>query len=267
MNTQDYSKTWRSSVAMAAHVYTSLGLVAGFYAINAILLGDHRGAFLAMFVAVVIDATDGTLARAVDVKRYTPWINGRKLDDIVDYFNYTLVPVFYVWQQSWLPEPAWLWCAFPLLGSVFAFVHEGAKEEERGFFRGFPSYWNVVAFYLAIFVRPESGWMVLPILVFLGILCVVPVRFVYPNRPPCWKAFFLGGAIAWGTLLLAMLWRFPTVPPTWSLLSLAYPVAYVFASFYLDRLVPNFEQAATIATDSTDVWPEGCEPLGESSEG
>ena len=34
-----------------------------------------------------------------------------------------------------------------MLASVFGFANVGAKEEKGGFFLGFPSYWNVVAFY------------------------------------------------------------------------------------------------------------------------
>jgi len=45
-------------------------------------------------LAIVIDATDGTLARAWDVKTYTPQFDGRKLGDITDYINYAFI-LFY----------------------------------------------------------------------------------------------------------------------------------------------------------------------------
>lgn len=224
----------RRNLAMLVHCYTAMGLVTTFLAAGFVADGRYRLAFLAMFTSVVIDATDGTLARAVNVKRFTPWINGGKLDDIVDYLTYTFVPIFLIWHAGWVPAPRTLWCAFPLIASSLAFVHEGAKEEERGFFRGFPSYWNIVAFYVAL-VAHDRPWLVVCLLLFLSGLSIAPVRFVYPNRPPCWKPFFLGGACLWGAVLLALLAMYPNVPNWLIGVSLIYPVLYVKTSFYLDR--------------------------------
>ncbi len=224
----------RTALAMLVHLYTASGLITAFLAATWIVEGDFRRAFLAMFASVVIDATDGTFARAVKVREFTPWINGRKLDDIVDYLNYTLIPIFMIWQSDWLPSPAWVWCTIPLIASAFAFVHEGAKEDDRGFFRGFPSYWNIVVFYLAIMITPDSEWTVRPILLFLSLLCVTPIRFVYPNRPPCWKPLFLGGAILWAINLLVILGSYPAIQPWLVVTSLIYPVFYTIASFFLD---------------------------------
>jgi phosphatidylcholine synthase len=224
----------RTLLAMMVHVYTALGLVSTFLAAICLIDGNLRGAYLAFFVAVVIDATDGTLARAIDVKRHAPWINGRKLDDIVDFVNYTYLPVLLIWNAGWILSPAWLWCAFPLVTSVLAFVHDGAKEEDRGFFRGFPSYWNIVAFYLDVLIHPAGPLITTAIVVGLSLLSVSPVRFVYPNRPPCWLNFFLGGATIWGSLLLIMLALYPRIPPWLTGLSLVYPVLYTVLSFVLD---------------------------------
>ncbi|MBJ43419.1 MAG: phosphatidylcholine synthase [Planctomycetaceae bacterium] len=236
----------RRNLALMVHVYTAMGLLTGFLAIAWISSGQYRAAFLALFASVVIDATDGTLARAVDVRRYTPWINGRKLDDIVDYLNYTLAPIFLIWHAHWTPEPRALWCSIPLVTSAFAFVHEGAKEEDAGFFRGFPSYWNIVAFYIALFDTPNP-WVVGIILGLLGLLSILPVRFVYPNRPPCWKIFFLGGACLWGLLLLAMLIVYPDVPNWLVGVSYIYPVLYGASSIYLDWRQRRQESTATSA--------------------
>jgi phosphatidylcholine synthase len=47
-----------------------------------------------MLVAVAVDATDGTLARLARVKELIPGFDGDRLEDIVDYLNYVLVPAF-----------------------------------------------------------------------------------------------------------------------------------------------------------------------------
>ncbi len=147
-----------------------------------------------MIVAVLIDATDGTFARKFRVKDVVPHIDGRKLDDIVDYLNYTFLPLLMVGSADWLPSPTWLWASVPLVASVFAFVHTGAKEETNGFFLGFPSYWNVFAFYTAVWLSGFGQGIVLAIALVLSGLSVLPLRFVYPNRAPRWRALFVGGA-------------------------------------------------------------------------
>ena len=60
--------------------------------------------FLALAAAVMVDATDGPLARRAEVKRWMPSIDGRTIDDIVDYLTYTFVPLLLMWRMGWLPR-------------------------------------------------------------------------------------------------------------------------------------------------------------------
>jgi phosphatidylcholine synthase len=137
-------------------------------------------------------------------------------------------------RAGWLPEPAWCWIAFPLVTSLFAFAHTGAKEEQAGFFRGFPSYWNVVVFYIAVWLHRAGPWWVLAVVLALSALSVAPVRFVYPNRPPRWIALFLGGGLIWLALVLAMIWNYGSIHPLLLYTSLIYPAIYTGLSIYLD---------------------------------
>src|SRR5262249_10240337 len=134
--------------AWAVHAYTALGTVAGFLALQSITTGHGRDAFLWMLLAVLIDATDGTLARAVEIKKVLPWFDGAKLDDIIDYFTFVIVPVAFLYYFGLLPAPGTLFfVAVPLLASAYGFCQAAAKTPDF-FFTGFPSYWNIVAFYL-----------------------------------------------------------------------------------------------------------------------
>ena len=60
------------AAAWGVHTYTASGALAGFLALRATFAGQARAAFLWMLIAVLIDATDGTLARAVEIKRVLP---------------------------------------------------------------------------------------------------------------------------------------------------------------------------------------------------
>jgi phosphatidylcholine synthase len=223
--------------AYAVHAYTASGAAMAFLATAEICRDtpDPRWVFAWLLVAVAIDATDGPLARRFQVKRRLPRIAGRTIDDLVDYLTFTFVPLLLVWRMDWLPPPAGLWTAAAMMASLFGFAATDAKQEEEGFFRGFPSYWNIYAFYAGILSTrlgtPPSGLLI----VVLTVLTVAPVRFVYPNLAPRpWRWPVLAGAGIWAAMLLAMLPSYPKSPAWLVWLSLVYPALYVALSVYLD---------------------------------
>ena len=103
-----------------------------------------------------------------------PWFNGAKLDDIVDYLTYVFVPAVFVWRSLLVPD-GW---AVPvtsamLLSSAYGFSRDDAKTSDH-FFTGFPSYWNLVVFYL--FLMHESQVANAIVLLVLAVLVFVPIR-------------------------------------------------------------------------------------------
>ncbi|MBI3300940.1 MAG: CDP-diacylglycerol O-phosphatidyltransferase [Deltaproteobacteria bacterium] len=221
----------RRAAAWAVHTYTASGAVAGFLALRATFLGRPREAFLWMLIAVLIDATDGMLARAVEIKWVLPWFDGAKLDDIVDYFTFVIVPVVFLYQLRLLPASGTLlFVALPLLASAYGFCQAAAKTPDF-FFTGFPSYWNIVAFYLHAGQTPL--WLNGALICVLSLFIFIPIRYVYPTRTVPFRRLtnLLGGL--WMGMLLILLAQFPA-PRLWLvLLSLYYPVYYTVLSFYL----------------------------------
>jgi len=215
-------------LAWLAHAYTATGLLFVFLATLAVLQSDYRAAFLWLALQIVVDATDGVLARAVRVTERIPWFNGAKLDDIVDYLAYVFVPALLVWQAHLVPERWATGVAVAMLmASGYGFNRDDAKTADH-FFTGFPSYWNIVVFYLlAIGGRPEVNAAVLLALV---VMVFVPVRYLYPSRTPVWGLTTnILGAI-WGVAMLTMIWQLPDVSRGLLFASLAYPVYYVALS-------------------------------------
>lgn len=227
--------------AAAVHLYTALGAVLAFLATAELCSPspDPRLVFLLLAAAGVIDATDGPLVRRWEVKRWLPRIHGRTIDDLVDYLTYTFVPLLLVWRMGWLPEPAALWVAPALVTSLFGFANIGIKDEAGGFFLGFPSYWNIVAFYAGFAHRLYGPWANAVVLVALAIATLLPIRLLYPNLAPRpWRAPLIAGAVLW---LGVLLWMLPSYPhtPTWAVwLSLLYPAFYFWLSFRLARSSP-----------------------------
>ena len=64
------------------------------------LIAIDRGAFevalLLMMATLFIDSVDGTLARAVDVSRVLPYVDGRRLDDLIDFLNFVVTPLVFL---------------------------------------------------------------------------------------------------------------------------------------------------------------------------
>jgi phosphatidylcholine synthase len=192
----------------AVHLLTASGVLAAFQAVAEIVSAgtDPRRVFAWLFVAVVVDAVDGPLARRWQVKRTVPQIDGRTIDDIVDYLTFTFIPLLLLWRMEWVPAPAALWIAPALVASLLGFANVAAKQESDGFFLGFPSYWNIVALYAGIAFVRWGPWLPGLAVLALAALTVMPVRFVYPNlAPPRWRIPVLGGAVAWAVLLLLLL--------------------------------------------------------------
>jgi phosphatidylcholine synthase len=223
--------------AWLVHAYTATGLVLALLATRAVIDYNYRAAFFWLWLQVVIDATDGALARGARVSERIPWFDGSKLDDIVDYLAYVFVPALFVWRAVLVPD-AWTIpvAAAMLLASGYGFSRKDAKTTDH-FFTGFPSYWNIVTFYLLVGGWPSS--INAAVLLTLVALVFVPIRCVYPSRSPVLRLStnVLGGI--WSALMLLMLWQYPAVsrPVMWT--SLAYPAYYVALSIWLNRVRPQ----------------------------
>ena len=233
---QDDGSTVQSrALAMLVHLFTASGALWALLTLDAIMSGDYRMAFLWMFVAMFVDSVDGPLARRLDVKRHASHIDGARLDDVIDYINYTFVPIVLLIHAGWLPDPAPLWAAFPLVASALAFSNTESKDTEDGFFLGFPSYWNVFAFYVVVLATAGSEWIVLVLMLAFSALSVMPVRFVYPNRFDGMRWFFFGGGIVWIASILFAALQYPDTPRLFVQVSLVYPALYFGLSVWLDR--------------------------------
>ena len=98
----------RRALGWGVHAYTALGLPIA-AVITALLVeptrtpDTYRWCFLLMVAAVIVDGTDGTLARAVRIKEAVPEFDGRRLDDLVDFLLYTCLPLLLIDRAGVLP--------------------------------------------------------------------------------------------------------------------------------------------------------------------
>ncbi len=221
----------RRALAWAVHLLTASGAVVGAVALLAIGAGDFRLSALLMLVALAVDSVDGTLARIVGVERLLPRVDGRRLDDMVDFLNYVIVPAVFMVAAGVLSS--YWWAALPILASAYGFSQTEAKTQDD-FFLGFPSYWNVVALYLWLFeISPtaSAAWVT-----GLSILVFVPIRYVYPSKlRVLGRTTQIAAALWMGVTAVAVLNPGWAVPLPLAEVSLAFPVYYVLLSLWLGR--------------------------------
>jgi len=220
-----------SVLAWLAHLYTASGAVFAFLAARAVIDFDYPAAFFWLGVQVLVDATDGALARALRVSERLPWFNGAKLDDIIDYLTYVFVPALFVWRAILVPD-AWTVpvVAAMLLSSAYGFNRDDAKTTDH-YFTGFPSYWNIVTFYLLVLHLPAAVNGL--ILLALAVMVFVPIRYVYPSRTLVlrWPTNVLGAI--WAVMLFVMIRQYPAISNGVLYASLLFPVYYFGLSFVL----------------------------------
>ena len=224
-------------LAWSVHLFTASGAVVGLLTIFAIM--DHRwlAAILWMSLAAVIDALDGTLARRFHVKGATPNFDGALLDNIIDYFTYAVIPALFIYEAGLLPES---WALFGasviVLASGYQFCQLDAKTADN-FFKGFPSYWNVLAYYLLLLHL--NPWLNLAVILICGILVFIPVKFIYPSRMNRFQRLTLMLSAVWGVMNLIIIAQYPDISLTLLWASLLYPVYYIVMSFYLAARSPS----------------------------
>lgn len=218
-------------IAWLVHLYTASGVVLALFSLLLIEQAKFQQAFWLMAAAVVIDASDGTLARLVRVKELVPRFDGDRLEDIVDYLNYVLVPSLLLIRADLLPPAdAWWLAALPMLASAYGFCQKEAKTSDH-FFLGFPSYWNIVVFYLYVMQTPR--WVNAFVILILSVLVFVPLKYLYPSRSPVLRGSAVTLGLVWAALVFVMIYQLPETSSVIVWTSLVYPVYYLALSLWI----------------------------------
>jgi phosphatidylcholine synthase len=213
----------RKLAAWGVHAYTALGLPLAFLSTIALFEKNVELFFALNCLAVFVDATDGTLARRVNVKEVLPAFDGRRLDDIVDFIIFAFLPSLALFVLGMLPK-GFEWAAFvPLLSSAYGFCQDRAKTDES--FVGFPSYWNIGVLYLLLL--RTGDWTNLATILLFSVLVFVPIHYVYPTRTRLLKPVTLGLGYVWAIVMIVLALN---LNAPWSrdvaLISTIYPLYY-----------------------------------------
>jgi phosphatidylcholine synthase len=228
---QAFSPAFRLAGA-AVHLYTASGSVLGLLIVLAAFDGQVETALWLGLATLFIDGTDGMLARHFRVKETIPWFDGALLDNIVDYLTYVFAPIVLLWTTGYLPDGAvgWVVAALPLLASCYQFCRVDAKTADH-FFLGFPSYWNVLAFY--VIVLDMSEVLAAATLVVFAVLVFVPIRYLYPSRMRALQGLTLTLTLIWLVTYAVLVVQLPDPNPWVVAVSLGYMAYYWGLSIWM----------------------------------
>ena len=221
----------RTVLAWGVHLFTATGALWGLLSLMAIFKHEWRAAIAWMILAMFVDGFDGMLARWANVKKYADGIDGALLDNILDYINYVLVPALFLVEADFiLPAQFRLAGAFAiLLSSAYQFTQTDAKTEDH-YFKGFPSYWNVMVLYMLI--MQLYPWINFAFLVFFNVLVFVPVKYVYPSRTTVMKRLTIVLTYLYSIIGIWAAMQYPNVP-VWAVwVTLVYVVYYAVLSLW-----------------------------------
>jgi len=183
----------KRGIYLFPNLLTSAALFAGFYAIVAGADGDFARAAISLYVAMILDALDGRVARLTGTETEF----GRQYDSLSDVVAFGLGPavVTYQWGLKHMGDYGWVWdkagwvIAFLFaVGTALRLARYTARDSTgaKNYFEGLPC--PAAAGFVAGFVwmAAESGWSGLSVLMLAGLVTLAAavlmcVRVAYPS--------------------------------------------------------------------------------------
>ena len=182
-------------LGILVHLLTGFGIIAGYFALIAVMNNNQKEAFLWLGLAFLIDSIDGTLARKFNVKKNLPNIDGKMLDSIIDFFNYVIIPSIMIYWFRYVPDQfSVLIPAILIFISIYSYVNLNILTNDN-YYNGFPAIWNVIVLYFYIFGTSQNvNLILLTLLIFLKFS---PLKCIHPLRVKRFKNLSIIFAIIW----------------------------------------------------------------------
>jgi phosphatidylcholine synthase len=193
--------------AWLVHLFTTLGIVASMLALRDVLIGDAKRSIIWLLLTLLIDGVDGPIARALEVERRVPLIDGFLLDLIIDYVACVVVPACFMYQFNVVPNNnfgVFVLCVLVFTSAIW-FARKDMMTEDN-WFRGFPAAWNIVGPLLFLLEAREGIGATLTLI--LSGLCLSNMPFPHMARARFMRPYtavaatILFGGMAIGTLTL-----------------------------------------------------------------
>lgn len=189
--------------AFAVHIFTAAGAALGFAALLAAIDRRWTLMFWCLGAALFVDGIDGTFARKLRVAEVLPRWSGDVLDLVVDYITYVFVPAYAIAASGLLPPPLAIAAGMVIVVTGALYFADRDMKTSDNYFRGFPTLWNAVAFYL--FLLEPAPWLAAAAIALLAVLTFVPFKFLHPFRVRRLRTLTILALVLWAILAAAAL--------------------------------------------------------------
>ena len=215
-----------AALAFFVHILTASGAGLALLALLAAVNGQWPLMFLWLGVALVVDAIDGPIARAIKVAERLPRWSGETLDLVVDFTTYVFVPAYAIAAAGLMPVGLALLAGVAIVITGTLYFADRSMKTPDNFFRGFPAVWNLIAFYLLL-LRP-APWICGAAIALFVVLTFVPVRFVHPFRVRRLRTVTVALLTLWAVLAAAAV-KQGMAPESWVIAGLCVLALYFLA--------------------------------------
>ncbi len=188
------------------HLWTLAGLGFAMLAAQQVLLGDFNAAARWLLLVLLVDHTDGTLARHFRVRERLPEISGETLDLITDVIGLTFVPMLFCWWAG-VFLPGW-GRPLTLAAAVTCSLKYSMKARslERGVSHGAPPVFFSVMLFWLLGLPPLFATLYTCLLI---LLCCAPISYPITSLVTThWKPGFesITNYVSFIAMVPAMIW-------------------------------------------------------------
>jgi phosphatidylcholine synthase len=188
--------------AWAVHVFTTMGIVAAMLALRDVLTDHASYAIVWLLITLLIDGIDGPIARALEVQKRVPRIDGFVLDLIIDYVTCVIVPATFMYEFEVVPQNNYgiaVLCVLVFTSAIW-FARRDMMSDDN-WFRGFPAAWNLIAPVMFLLHARTGVGMVTTLVLSVAALTSLP--FPHIMRARWMRPATLAAATLWLAAILA----------------------------------------------------------------
>jgi phosphatidylcholine synthase len=182
--------------AWLVHAFTTLGIVAAMLALRDVLVGRPEYAIVWLLLTLLIDGVDGPIARALEVEKRVPGLDGFLLDLIIDYVTCVIVPACFMYEFKVVPQNNFgvaVLCVMVFTSAIW-FARKDMMTEDN-WFRGFPAAWNIVG--PLLYLLEARTWVGSALTIALSVLSLTNMPYPHIARAKYLQKYTIVAATVW----------------------------------------------------------------------
>ncbi len=232
------SKLRKRGIYLLPNLLTTLGLLAGFYAITLAINANYKYSAIAIFIAMVFDSLDGRVARLTSTQSDF----GAQYDSMADLLSFAIAPaiLFYCWVLKDFSN-GWLVAFFYVASGTLRLARFNTQIgiEDKNYFQGLPSpasaalnagfVWFAISFTNSINISADISYIITFIAVI--IMLASSLLMISNIRYHSFKSFNLKGRSSFKILsILLLIIVFISIQP-------AYILFFIFLFYTISGIV------------------------------